>query len=228
MQEDVQRTGTTIRIDHRPPPGLNIAATALSTTVKQAGLNREVLFVPPSMPATDLLVRMQASRTHLAIVIDEFGGTDGLVTLEDLVEELIGEITERVFMHTGQTGAQIHALRALGMRIAIDDFGTGYSSLAYLTRLELDYLKIDKTFVQDAPRHGDDAALVETILSVARHMRLTVVAEGVETPEQAAFLAERAGDVIYQGFLFGKPEPAADWLARRATGALRFPAALAP
>ena len=54
-----------------PPPGLNIAATALSTSVKQAGLNREVLFVPPSMPATDLLVRMQASRTHLAIVIDE-------------------------------------------------------------------------------------------------------------------------------------------------------------
>ena len=75
-------------------PGLNIASTALSTTVKQAGLNREVLFVPPSMPATDLLVRMQASRTHLAIVIDEYGGTEGLVSIEDLVEVIVGDIAD--------------------------------------------------------------------------------------------------------------------------------------
>ena len=76
------------------PPGLSIAATALSTTVKQAGLNREVLFVPPSMPATDLLVRMQASHTHLAIVIDEYGGTEGLVSIEDLVEVIVGDISD--------------------------------------------------------------------------------------------------------------------------------------
>ena len=76
------------------PPGLSIAATVLSTTVKQAGLNREVLFVPPSMPATDLLVRMQASRTHLAIVIDEYGGTEGLVSIEDLVEVIVGDIAD--------------------------------------------------------------------------------------------------------------------------------------
>jgi len=74
--------------------GLSIAATALSTSVKQAGLNREVLFVPPSMPATDLLVRMQASRTHLAIVIDEYGGTEGLVSIEDLVEVIVGDIAD--------------------------------------------------------------------------------------------------------------------------------------
>ena len=80
--------------DKAPPPGLSIAATALSTTVKQAGLNREVLFVPPSMPATDLLVRMQASRTHLAIVIDEYGGTEGLVSIEDLVEVIVGDIAD--------------------------------------------------------------------------------------------------------------------------------------
>lgn len=80
--------------DKTAPPGLNIAATALSTNVKQAGLNREVLFVPPSMPATDLLVRMQASRTHLAIVIDEYGGTEGLVSIEDLVEVIVGDIAD--------------------------------------------------------------------------------------------------------------------------------------
>ena len=82
------------KIEKGPPPGLSIAATALSTTVKQAGLNREVLFVPPSMPATDLLVRMQASRTHLAIVIDEYGGTEGLVSIEDLVEVIVGDIAD--------------------------------------------------------------------------------------------------------------------------------------
>ena len=74
--------------------GLTIAASALATPVKQAGLNREVLFVPPSMPATDLLVRMQASHTHLAIVIDEYGGTEGLVSIEDLVEVIVGDISD--------------------------------------------------------------------------------------------------------------------------------------
>jgi CBS domain containing-hemolysin-like protein len=78
----------------QPSQGLSIAATALATSVKQAGLNREVLFVPPSMPATDLLVRMQASRTHLAIVIDEYGGTEGLVSIEDLVEVIVGDIAD--------------------------------------------------------------------------------------------------------------------------------------
>jgi CBS domain containing-hemolysin-like protein len=78
----------------RAAAGLSIAATTLATTVKQAGLNREVLFVPPSMPATDLLVRMQASHTHLAIVIDEYGGTEGLVSIEDLVEVIVGDISD--------------------------------------------------------------------------------------------------------------------------------------
>jgi CBS domain containing-hemolysin-like protein len=73
---------------------LTIAANELATTVKQAGLNREVLYVPPSMPATDLLVRMQASHTHLAIVIDEYGGTEGLVSIEDLVEVIVGDISD--------------------------------------------------------------------------------------------------------------------------------------
>jgi CBS domain containing-hemolysin-like protein len=76
------------------PGGLSIAASELATTVKQAGINREVLFVPPSMPATDLLVRMQASHTHLAIVIDEYGGTEGLVSIEDLVEVIVGDISD--------------------------------------------------------------------------------------------------------------------------------------
>ncbi|MFT3988718.1 hemolysin family protein [Aestuariivirga sp.] len=76
------------------PAGISITAADLSTTVRQSGLHREVLFVPPSMPATDLLVKMQASHIHLAIVIDEYGGTDGLVSIEDLVEEIVGDISD--------------------------------------------------------------------------------------------------------------------------------------
>ena len=82
------------KTERLPPAGLSITAAELSTAVRQAGLNRDVLFVPPSMPATDLLVRMQASHTHLAIVIDEYGGTEGLVSIEDLVEVIVGDISD--------------------------------------------------------------------------------------------------------------------------------------
>jgi CBS domain containing-hemolysin-like protein len=75
--------------------GISLAATELSSTIKQhPSLVREVLFVPPSMPAPDLLIKMKASHIHLAVVVDEYGGTDGLVSLEDLVEEIIGDIAD--------------------------------------------------------------------------------------------------------------------------------------
>ena len=145
------------------------------------------------------------------------GADARLLTLEVTEGLVIDKIDEVV--------ARMHELCALGLHFAIDDFGTGYSSLAYLKRLPIAELKIDKTFVQDAPVDRGDAALVETILAVARHMQLQVVAEGVETAAQAEFLAQRAADVVYQGYLFGRPEPAAAWLAQRAAGTLRFAAA---
>ena len=89
-----QAQGQPPKPERAAPSGLSIAASELATPVKQAGLNRDVLFVPPSMPATDLLVRMQASHTHLAIVIDEYGGTEGLVSIEDLVEVIVGDISD--------------------------------------------------------------------------------------------------------------------------------------
>jgi EAL domain-containing protein (putative c-di-GMP-specific phosphodiesterase class I) len=104
-------------------------------------------------------------------------------------------------------------LTDMGFHFSLDDFGTGYSSLAYLKRLPIHELKIDKSFVQDAPTDADDAALVETILAVAQHMHLKVVAEGVETKEQADFLNARA-TVIHQGYLYGRPEPAETWITR--------------
>ena len=101
----------------------------------------------------------------------------------------------------------------LGVRFSIDDFGTGYSSLAYLKRLPLYELKIDKSFVDDTPDDPNDTAIVQSIISVARHLNLRVVAEGVETRAQADFLVESQCECL-QGYLFGRPEPLAAWVGR--------------
>ena len=130
------------------------------------------------------------------------------------------EITEGLVIdNVHDVIAKMSELHALGIHFSIDDFGTGYSSLAYIKRLPIQELKIDKTFVQDAPTDPSDAALVETILSIAQHMHLQVVAEGVETEEQAEFLNARA-KVTHQGYLFGKPEPAQVWIERWQTSVL--------
>lgn len=129
-------------------------------------------------------------------------------------EDLVIEITESIVMdHMDTVVQKMSHLTSMGVHFSLDDFGTGYSSLAYLKRLPIHELKIDRSFVQDAPDDPNDAALVEAILSVAMHLRLKVVAEGVETREQADFLSAR-GPVIQQGYLHGRPEPAIGLLQR--------------
>lgn len=124
------------------------------------------------------------------------------------------EVTEGVVIdNIDDVIAKMSELSSMGIHFSMDDFGTGYSSLSYLKRLPIHELKIDKSFIQDMTANVNDTALVETILSVAQHMHLKVVAEGVETAEQAAFLNQR-GQVIHQGYLFGKPEPAETWIAK--------------
>jgi diguanylate cyclase (GGDEF)-like protein/PAS domain S-box-containing protein len=118
------------------------------------------------------------------------------------------EITEGVIMQNAQlTIDRLRALHAVGVRFAIDDFGTGYSSLSYLRRFPLHTLKIDKSFIQDIPADQDDAEIVKTIIAMAHGLRLRVVAEGVETPEQLAFLRAQGCDAI-QGYYFSRPLPA--------------------
>lgn len=120
---------------------------------------------------------------------------------------LVLEVTESLVIEDiHDTIAKMEELNKLGIHFSIDDFGTGYSSLAYLKRMPLQELKIDRTFVQDAPHDPNDAALVETILSVAKHLNLSVVAEGVETEAQFTFLKQHQCD-CFQGYLFDRPLP---------------------
>lgn len=108
--------------------------------------------------------------------------------------------------------AKMAALKAHGVGFALDDFGTGYSSLAYLKRLPLDLLKIDQAFVRDLLTNPSDAAIARTVVSLGHHLGLSVMAEGVETPEQHDYLA-RLGCHAFQGYLFSKPMPASDFMA---------------
>jgi diguanylate cyclase (GGDEF)-like protein/PAS domain S-box-containing protein len=118
------------------------------------------------------------------------------------------EITEGGLMESG-TGAEqfLQNLHALGVYLTIDDFGTGYSSLAYLKRFPVQQLKIDRSFVQDLPSNDNDNQLVSTMISMAHGLRLHVVAEGVEMPDQEAFLSSLGCDVA-QGYLYSRPLPA--------------------
>ena len=118
------------------------------------------------------------------------------------------EITESVVMtDIEDTIAKMRTLKSHGISFAIDDFGTGHSSLAYLKRLPLDVLKIDKSFVQDITNSPDDAVIVDTIIAMANHLGLEVIAEGVETEAEIKFLQEH-GCGCYQGYYFSKPLPA--------------------
>ena len=128
------------------------------------------------------------------------------------------EVTESVLMHDVE--ATIETLRALkegGIALSVDDFGTGYSSLSYLKRFPIDTLKIDRSFVRDVMINREDAAITSAIITLAKRLDMQVVAEGVETAEQAAFL-RREGCHLMQGYFFGRPVAAVDLTARLGAG----------
>jgi diguanylate cyclase (GGDEF)-like protein/PAS domain S-box-containing protein len=117
------------------------------------------------------------------------------------------EITETMLMEDIEEAIlTLDALQDLGVALAIDDFGTGYSSLNYLKRLPIDHVKVDRSFVSDIPRNADDMAITAAVIAMAHQLNLSVVAEGVETREQMAFLCEHRCE-FGQGYLFGPPLP---------------------
>ena len=128
---------------------------------------------------------------------------------------MILEITESALVEPDPTvDHNLETLRLAGFPMAIDDFGTGYSSLAYLKRLAVDWIKIDRMFVNDLSDEHHDQVLVRTILRMAEELGLKVIAEGVETPEQLAILQSLGCDAL-QGFLLARP--AADIFAGHRT-----------
>lgn len=176
-------------------------------------LAREEIFSQPIRLAVNISPRHFHYPGFVSSIRQALGATGADPT------HLTMEVTEGLLIqNVSDVIAKMTELAALGIHFSLDDFGTGYSSLSYLKRLPIHEIKIDKTFVQDAPVDPDDATLVESILAVAQHMKLDVVAEGVETLEQAEFLNARA-KVIHQGYFFHKPEPADDWVARNKNGA---------
>lgn len=115
------------------------------------------------------------------------------------------EMTESVVMHDVEsTIATLHQLKALGVQLSIDDFRTGYSSLAYLKRFPINVFKIDQSFVRDIATNPDDASIVVSIIALVHNLRLQVIAEGIETPEQLAYLRRHECDEI-QGYYFSRP-----------------------
>ncbi len=126
----------------------------------------------------------------------------------DIMADLLElELTESSLMaNTERTIASLHNLKKLGVQISIDDFGTGYSSLAYLRRFPIDKLKIDIAFIRDVISNPDDAAITLTIIRMAHSLKLEVIAEGVETAGQLAYLRHHHCDHI-QGFYFSRPLP---------------------
>jgi diguanylate cyclase (GGDEF)-like protein/PAS domain S-box-containing protein len=161
--------------------------------------------VPLSVNVSPLQFRQPDFVEQVRAILDETGAP---------ASQLIFEVTEGLLVNDlNETIARMHELARMGIRFSIDDFGTGYSNLAYLKKMPLYELKIDKSFIRDTPGDANGTAIVQSILAMADHLGLRVVAEGVETVQQAEFLAANRKPAM-QGFLFSRPVPLDDFIAQ--------------
>lgn len=158
--------------------------------------------MPPVRLAVNLSAR-QLRRADLAQRVAAILARNGIDS-----RHLELEITESAVMEDpARTVYMLKELREMGIAVALDDFGTEYASLDYLKRFPLDYMKIDQSFVRGVPEAREDVAITRAVITLAKNLKLKVIAEGVERPEQLAFLAQN-GCEEYQGYLFAKPMPA--------------------
>ncbi len=163
------------------------------------------LGLPPLSLAVNLSAR-QFRHLYLASLIE-----DSLRVNHIDPARLEIELTESLLMEDNEsTRAMLASFRRLGVRLAIDDFGTGHSSLSYIRRFAIDTLKIDRSFVQSLPDNSEDTAICSAVIALGRNMKMNVVAEGVETIEQAHVLRELGCDEV-QGWWISRPMPGADF-----------------
>lgn len=167
---------------------------------------RHILRVAPGF---HFAVNFSAQDMHRTNILDEVGRLVGRSGIQ--LENLLIEATERSLVDVDLARENLHQLRSAGIRVAIDDFGTGYSSLAYLARLEVDYLKIDKLFVQALGTDSATNQVAARIIEMAKDLDLKIIAEGIETEGQRSQL-RRLDVELGQGYFFGRPMPLDDLL----------------
>jgi EAL domain-containing protein (putative c-di-GMP-specific phosphodiesterase class I) len=158
----------------------------------------------------DLMVSVNISGKHLSNndLIDDVLNTIANTGISPATLKL--EITESTAMENAEhTINVLNKLKSIGVMLSIDDFGTGYSSLSYLHRLPFDTLKIDRSFVYNVGEHGENSEILQTIISLAKNLKMRVIAEGIETESQLAVL-QNLGCDYGQGFLLAKPKPKAE------------------
>jgi diguanylate cyclase (GGDEF)-like protein len=162
----------------------------------QAWLDSGLPAVPVAVNISAVEFRHDSFLKWLALILKETGLAPHYLQLE---------LTESILMHDAESSASVlEALKIMGVKLAIDDFGTGYSSLSYLKRFPIDTLKIDQSFVRDIVTDADDATIVAAVIGMGKNLKQRVIAEGVETHEQLAFLQARHCDEG-QGFHFSRP-----------------------
>ena len=149
-----------------------------------------------------LQMRQKNFVEQVRAIIEQTGANPRRLKIELTESTLVSNVDDVI--------AKMEKLKTIGIGFSLDDFGTGYSSLSYLKRLPLDQLKIDRSFVKDVLVDPNDAAIAQMIIALSKSLGLSVIAEGVETEEQYAFLA-RHGQLNYQGYLFGRPLPPEDF-----------------
>jgi EAL domain-containing protein (putative c-di-GMP-specific phosphodiesterase class I) len=197
-------------------PGHFISAAEQSGLIKPIGswvlreaCTQNQAWQRAGMAPIPMAVNLSATQLHHEGFLEEV--TAVLSELDMAPHLLEFEVTESVSIHGEEKAVTwLETLKEMGVRLSIDDFGTGYSSLSYLKRLPIDTIKIDQSFIRDITTDPDDAAIITAIIRMAHSLRLNVVAEGVETADQLAFLRRQNCNQV-QGYYFSKPVPAEEF-----------------
>ncbi len=209
---------------HRPT-GETIPPDGFIRAAEENGLIQDLTFLVMEMVGHDAgQIFKERPDFHLAINLSA-ADLESPATIQGLAKllrdtgarpgSLLVEATERGFMKADVASTILHEIRHMGIGVAIDDFGTGYSSLSYLETFELDFLKIDKSFVNTVGRDAATSQVVPHIIEMAKSLKLTMIAEGVETEAQAQYLRQH-GVQLAQGWLFARPMPLAELVKKLA------------